>query len=162
GHRSSLHTFCGSGFENGVATNLFHVLGQTPPRVPTLPVRTLRNINARATCQPPRFPLAALRHTCEANAEPARAISCATSTIVDASTPHSSAANSGVKLEYTCLSSSMKDSNEDGRCGRSKRMNSSQFTQRRTNWRSKRFSFRMTEAIESSNAASVPGYGDNQ
>jgi hypothetical protein len=42
------------------------------------------------------LPDAALRHTCDENREPERAISLATSTIFSASTPHSVAAYSGV------------------------------------------------------------------
>src|SRR5215471_19026899 len=99
---------------------------------------------------------------CEAKRDPARAISYATSTILSASTPHSSAAYSGVYSEYSSLITSINLSNEHGSEGRSVRINSSQLNQRRMNWRLKAFSRRITEAIASNNAASVPGHGDNQ
>jgi hypothetical protein len=38
-----------------------------PPGVPTLPVSTLRKKSARATCQPPRLPMLALRQVCVAS-----------------------------------------------------------------------------------------------
>src|SRR4030095_16788189 len=95
GIRSSFHTFAGGGMSGGAGIYLFAALGAVPPGVPTAPTRTTRNCNARATCQPPRLPAAVLRQTWDENADPALAISCATSTMTLASTPASLAANSG-------------------------------------------------------------------
>ena len=67
-----------------------------PPGVATAPASTTSSWRARATCQPPRFPAAAFRHTCVASAEPARAASRATSSMVAAGTPDSRSANAGV------------------------------------------------------------------
>ena len=93
---SVFHTLAGGGIMGGAGMNLFQALGAVPPGVPTAPISTTRNSSARATSQPPRLPAAALRHTWVARAEPARATSRATSTIMAASTPDSAAANSGV------------------------------------------------------------------
>src|ERR671910_3793620 len=96
GNSSSFQTFAGGGINGGAGMYLLVAFGAVPPGVPTAPTSTTKNCSARATCQPPRLPAAALRHTCDEKAEPARAISWATSTRTWGSTPASLAANSGV------------------------------------------------------------------
>ena len=59
--------------DGGAGMYLLVALGDVPPGVPTAPTKTTRNWSARATCQPPRFPAAALRHTWDEKADPARA-----------------------------------------------------------------------------------------
>ena len=96
GINSSFQTLAGGGISGGAGMYLFAALGAVPPTVPTAPTNTTRNCSARATCHPPRFPAAVLRQTWEEKAEPALAISWATSTITLGSMPASLAANSGV------------------------------------------------------------------
>ena len=72
GIRSSLHTLAGGGIRAARARTCWSA-GWVPPGVATAPVRTTRNSSARATCQPPRLPAAALRQTCVASAEPGAA-----------------------------------------------------------------------------------------
>ena len=96
GQLSSFHWLWGDGFFHGAGMNLFHALGETPPSVPTEPVRTLSSHRLRVICQPCRLPAAAARQMCEAKAGAAAAISRATSTIVPAGTPVSRSAYSGV------------------------------------------------------------------
>src|SRR5919202_4860287 len=96
GQDSSFHTRLAGGSRHGAGMNLFHALGDTPPTVPTDPVRTLSSHSARVTCQPCRLPAAAARQMCEQNAGAAAAISRATAMVVAAGTPLSRSANSGV------------------------------------------------------------------
>ncbi len=86
----------GGGISGGAGTALFQKLGAVPPGMATAPISTTSSSRARATCQPPRFPAAAFRQTWVESAEPARATSRATSTMVAAGTPDSRSANSGV------------------------------------------------------------------
>src|SRR5439155_3903318 len=111
GKSSSFHAFCGGGFRNGGGTNLFCVFRLVPPFAPTAPTRTHKNCKQRATCQPPRLPDAALRHTCVANALPALPISRATATITSFETPHSFSAASGVAHAYSRSSATRNASN---------------------------------------------------
>src|SRR3954470_2314540 len=87
GQLISFHWLCAGGLRHGAGMNLFHAFGETPPFVPTDPVRTLISHRLRVTCQPWRLPAAAARQMCELNAGAAAAISRATSTIVCAGTP---------------------------------------------------------------------------
>src|SRR5262249_20731527 len=75
GKSISFQTLEGGGINGGAGIYLFAAFGAVPPGVPTAPTSTTKNCSARATCQPPRFPAAALRHTWVEKAEPARAIS---------------------------------------------------------------------------------------
>ena len=59
---NSFQAVPGGGVSKGLGTNLFQALSAVPPRVPTEPVSTLRKKRHRATCQPPRLPMEALRH----------------------------------------------------------------------------------------------------
>ena len=97
--------------------NLFQALGEVPPGVPTAPTSTMRNSSARATCQPPRLPAAALRQTCAEKAEPAAPISRATSTIVAAGTPLSARRTRACTGRRALVSTSMNVSNVCGSVG---------------------------------------------
>src|SRR5690242_10304138 len=130
GINNSFQTLAGAGIKGGAGTYLLAAFGAVPPGVPTAPTRTTRNCSARATCQPPKLPAAVLRQTCDENAEPALAISRATSIMTFASIPASLAANSGVYCAYCSFKSAMKLWNVCGRSGCSSRKYSSQFTHR--------------------------------
>ncbi len=108
---------------------LDHELGEVPPSVPTLPVRTLSRCRVLLTCHPPRFPMAAALHTWVASLLPALATISPTSITCSTGILHSFAANSGVYCEYSSIRSSMKRSNSRGSAGWSASNHSSQFTQ---------------------------------
>ena len=69
-------------------------------------------------CQPHRLPAAADRQLCVLKVPRARPMARAASTICAASTPVSSAANSGVNCAYSSFSATMKLSNVTARSGR--------------------------------------------
>ena len=103
GYSNSLHTSCGRGFLKGAGTNLLVGARCVPPAVFTEAVNTHKNCMQRATCQPPKCPAAAARHTCAANAPRALAISRASSTMREAGTPHSAAAHSGENFDRCAI-----------------------------------------------------------
>jgi hypothetical protein len=61
GKCSSFQNFCAGGLSKKVGLNLFQLLGEVPPSVPTLPVSTFRKWRVAGNAHPPRLPLAALR-----------------------------------------------------------------------------------------------------
>ena len=71
GQSSSFHDSWPPGTLGPWAMILSQPLGLVPPLVPTLPVSTLRKNSARETCQPPRLPAVAARHTWADRALPA-------------------------------------------------------------------------------------------
>src|SRR5580700_1957762 len=91
GQDRSCHTDGCGGVWIGRGTNLFHVLGNVPPSVPTAPSSADMRNSVRETCHPPRLPAAALRQQCTESRVPAPATTSATSAITAASTPDSSA-----------------------------------------------------------------------
>src|SRR5580698_2298277 len=98
GYNNSFQRFCGGGTLNVLGTNLFQAFRLCPPSVPTDPVNRCSSINARAGCQPPKFPDALPRHKCDAKRLPAVAISRAVLTMISAFTPLSFSANCGVNF----------------------------------------------------------------
>src|SRR5687767_14950377 len=96
GQLRSFQCSLGGGFFHGAGMNLFHAFGDTPPGVPTEPVRTLSSIRQRVICQPCRLPAAAARQMWEEKAGAAAAMSRTSWTIVSAGAPLSASANAGV------------------------------------------------------------------
>ena len=76
--------------------NLFQPFGLVPPTLATEPVSTFRSHRQRAVCQPPSLPAPAARQVWDEKRPSAPPMSRPISRICPASSPHSSAARSGV------------------------------------------------------------------
>src|SRR5579875_434334 len=146
----------------GRGTNLFQAFGNVPPGVATAPSSAEMRNRVRDTCQPPRFPAAALRQLWHENRCPAAATTSATSASVSAGMPDSAAANSNVNSAYSPERISSNASNVTGTCGWQAVRYSAQFHQRRTNSRSYALAWIRWLAIARLIAASLPGWGDSQ